>query len=88
VVLTLKALAIKPSPLQKIFELNRLARLFNFSLQSKIRKPYFTNLLDMPEYEELKYLKKYNMTEEQKIKLIQNLYRLAYINFNNFIKNN
>lgn len=37
---------------------------------------------------ELEYLRKYNMTEEQKIKFIENLYRLAYINFNNFIENN
>ena len=38
--------------------------------------------------EELKYLEQYNMSEEEKIRLIENLYRLANINFNNFIKNN
>lgn len=38
--------------------------------------------------QELKYLEKYNMTEEEKVKFIENLYRLAYINFNNFIDNN
>lgn len=37
---------------------------------------------------ELKYLEQYDMTEEQKIQLIENLYRLAHINFNNFIENN
>ena len=38
--------------------------------------------------EELTYLKQYNMSEEEKLKFIENLYRLANINFNNFIKNN
>ena len=38
--------------------------------------------------EELKYLEKYNISEEEKVKFIANLYRLANINFNNFIKNN
>lgn len=38
--------------------------------------------------QELKHLEKCNMTEEQKIKLIQNLYRLAYISFTNSIENN
>ena len=38
--------------------------------------------------EELKYLEKYDISEEEKIRFIKNLYRLANINFNNFIKNN
>jgi len=38
--------------------------------------------------EELKYLEQYDISEEEKIKFIENLYRLANINFNNFIKNN
>jgi len=38
--------------------------------------------------EELKYLEKYDISEEEKIKFIENLHRLANINFNNFIKNN
>ena len=38
--------------------------------------------------EELKYLKNYDMSEDEKIRFIENLYRLANINFNNFIKNN
>lgn len=42
----------------------------------------------MHKYQELKYLEKYNICEEEKIKLIENLYRLAHINFNNFIENN
>jgi len=37
---------------------------------------------------ELKYLEQYNMSKEKKIKLIDNLYRLAHINFNNFVENN
>jgi len=36
--------------------------------------------------EELKYLQKYRMSEEQKIKLIKNLYRLAHFTFNNYVK--
>ena len=45
--------------------------------------------MQKPQYqEELKYLQKYNISEEEKIRLIENLYRLANINFNNFIKNN
>ena len=38
--------------------------------------------------EELKYLENYDMSEDEKIRFIENLYRLANINFNNFIKNN
>ena len=38
--------------------------------------------------EELKYLKRYDISEEDKIEFIENLYRLANMNFNNFIKNN
>jgi len=38
--------------------------------------------------EELEYLVKYDISEEDKIKFIENLYRLANINLNNFIKNN
>ena len=38
--------------------------------------------------EELKYLEKYNISEEKKIRFIENLYKLANINFNNYIKNN
>ncbi|MFK7779774.1 MAG: hypothetical protein QM490_01390 [Candidatus Gracilibacteria bacterium] len=38
--------------------------------------------------EKLKYLKEYDISEEKKIRLIENLYKLANINFNNFIKNN
>ena len=36
---------------------------------------------------ELKLLEKYKISEKRKIKLIENLYRLANINFNNFIEN-
>ena len=36
----------------------------------------------------LKYLERYNMSEAEKIRLIENLYRLAHINFNNFVENN
>lgn len=36
----------------------------------------------------LKYLEIYNMSESEKIRLIENLYRLAHINFNNFVENN
>jgi hypothetical protein len=39
-------------------------------------------------HEELKYLEKYDISEEDKIIFIENLYRLANMNFNNFIKNN
>ena len=42
----------------------------------------------MPKYEELKYLKQYNISEENKIRFIENLYRLAHFNFNSFIENN
>jgi len=38
--------------------------------------------------EELEYLEKYDISEEDKIKFIENLYILANMNFNNFIKNN
>ena len=38
--------------------------------------------------EELKYFQKYDISEDEKIRFIENLYRLAHINFNNFIKNN
>lgn len=38
--------------------------------------------------EELKFFEEYEMSEDRKIKLIENLYRLANINFNNFIENN
>jgi len=37
---------------------------------------------------ELKYLEEYDISEERKIRFIENLYRLANINFNNFIENN
>lgn len=37
---------------------------------------------------ELRYLEQYNMSEERKIRLIENLYRLANMNFNSFIENN
>jgi hypothetical protein len=36
---------------------------------------------------ELKLLEQCNMSQKRKIKLIENLYRLAHINFNNFIEN-
>lgn len=42
----------------------------------------------MHKYQELWYLGNYNMWEEEKNRLIENLYRLAHINFNNFIENN
>lgn len=42
----------------------------------------------MQKYKELKYLEKYNMSEEEKIRLIEKLYKLAHINFNNFIEKN
>lgn len=43
----------------------------------------------MHEYHhELTLLERYNMSEERKIKLIENLYRLAHINYNNYIENN
>ena len=38
--------------------------------------------------QELKYLINYNIKEQEKINLIENLYILANINFTNFIKNN
>lgn len=41
----------------------------------------------MQKNQELKYLETFDMSEEQKIKLIENLYKLAHINFNNFVKN-
>lgn len=37
---------------------------------------------------ELKYLEKYEVDEEKKIRFIENLYKLININFNNFIENN
>lgn len=37
---------------------------------------------------ELEYFKDYDMSEERKIRLIENLYRLANMNFNSFIENN
>lgn len=37
---------------------------------------------------ELKYLEDLNMSEEKKIRLIENFYRLAHINFNYFLENN
>lgn len=42
----------------------------------------------MQTHQEIKYLEKYNMCEEEKIKLIMNLYKLAHMNYNNFIENN
>lgn len=36
---------------------------------------------------ELKYFENYNMSEERKIRVIECFYRLANINFNNFIAN-
>lgn len=38
--------------------------------------------------EELKCLEKYNVSIEEKIKFIENLYILINMNFSNFIKNN
>jgi hypothetical protein len=38
--------------------------------------------------DELKYLERYNIDEDKKIIFIENLYKLANINFSNFIKNN
>jgi len=37
---------------------------------------------------ELKHLEEYDISEERKIRFIENLYRLANINFNDFIENN
>lgn len=42
----------------------------------------------MQKYQELIYLEKYDICEDIKIKLVENLYRLAHINFNNFVENN
>lgn len=36
---------------------------------------------------ELKLLETYNMSEKQKIKLIENLYKLAHIHYSQFVKN-
>lgn len=36
----------------------------------------------------LKYLEKYDISEEKKIRFIDNIYKLANHNFNNFIKIN
>ncbi len=38
--------------------------------------------------EELKCLEKYDVSIDEKIKFIENLYRLANMNFNNFVENN
>ena len=38
--------------------------------------------------EELKFFEEYDMSEERKIKLIEDLYRLANILFNDFVENN
>lgn len=38
--------------------------------------------------EELKFFEKYDMSEERKIKLIEDLYRLANILFDDFVENN
>jgi hypothetical protein len=38
--------------------------------------------------DELKHLEKYDVSEEKKIRFIENLNKLININFNNFIKNN
>lgn len=42
----------------------------------------------MQKYQELIYLEKYDICEDIKKKLVENLYRLAHINFNNFVENN
>jgi len=38
--------------------------------------------------DELTYLEQYDISEEEKKKIIEQLYRLAHMNFNNFIQNN
>lgn len=38
--------------------------------------------------DELKYLEGYNINNEEKIRFIEKLYKLAHMNFNNFIENN
>lgn len=38
--------------------------------------------------DELKHLEKYDISEEKKIRFIDNIYKLAHYNFNNFIKTN
>lgn len=37
---------------------------------------------------ELKYLEGFDMSKERKTRLIESLYRLAHINFDNFVENN
>lgn len=36
---------------------------------------------------ELQYLEKFDMDEDRKVRLIENFYRLAHINFNYFLEN-
>lgn len=38
--------------------------------------------------DELEYLEWYDISDEEKIEFIEKLYRLAHMNFNNFIQNN
>jgi UDP-N-acetyl-D-mannosaminuronate dehydrogenase len=42
----------------------------------------------MLKYQEVHYFKEYSLTEKERVRLIENLYRLININFDDFIKNN